>query len=89
MYLRGKHMTMSKVMIHRIIHEPYPTEDDAYCMVALVEDGGEIFEDAICSQDLDSLYEIVRHTKSKIEPFVIDMGEDEEGYQGGTAYGEN
>ncbi len=73
MALKTEKYTVTEVLIHRVIHEPQQDDDGDWFIVAQCEDDGQLYDDAVYSLDPDDLYEIVRHCKSKIEPFVIEM----------------
>lgn len=67
------------LLIHKVISGPHWDDEDNVLLIALVEDNGSLFEDAIYCQDEEELWSIVHHCSTKIEPYVITLEDDDEG----------
>lgn len=61
---------MRLVEIHKVLVEPHlPPEGELYLMVCLCEVDGVLEKKDIWSDELDWSYNIVTHTKTKLEPY--------------------
>lgn len=78
--------TETKVKIHRVTEGPFsshesgltdPEEDEEFWWVeALVELDGELQELTVAHSDFNKVYQILNHTRTHIEPFI--MGETDD-----------
>lgn len=78
--------TDTRVKIHRVTDGPFsshesgltePEEDEEFWWIeALVEFDGTMHELAVAHSDFDKIYQIVNHTRTHIEPFI--MGETDD-----------